>query len=80
MEAEEVEPYWNEKIKALVGKTIAKAEYISQERANDWDWYGRALEITFDDGTSMLLSSDDEGNGPGSAFTNIPGLETIPRI
>ncbi len=80
MEQEEVEPYWNKKVQALVGKTIKKAEYMTKERAKNWGWYGQALEITFDDDTSMLLSQDDEGNGPGSAFTNIDDLETIPSL
>jgi hypothetical protein len=75
-----IEEYWNKQVKILEGKTIKKAEYMSKERMEKWDWYNQALEITFTDGTSMLLSSDDEGNGPGSAFTNIDGLETIPRI
>jgi len=78
--AEEVEPYWNKQVQLLVGKTIAKAEYMTKERAEEWDWDKQGLELTFTDGTSMLLSQDDEGNGPGSAFTSIPDLETIPVI
>jgi len=80
MKAEEVEPYWNEKVKLLEGKTIAKAVYMTKERAEEWDWDNQGLEITFTDGTSMLLSQDDEGNGAGSAFTTIDGLDTIPSL
>ena len=80
MKAEEVEPYWNKQVQALVGKTIAKAEYMTRERADKWDWDSQGLELTFTDGESMILSKDDEGNGPGAAFTSILGIETIPVI
>lgn len=76
----EIEPYWNEKVKALKGKTIDYARYMSDEHQREFDWYGKSLEIVFTDGTSMILSQDDEGNGPGAAFTTIDGLETIPTL
>ncbi len=71
---------WNEAVQVLVGKTIKSVEYMTEERAKEWDWYKRPIEIEFTDGTSMLLSSDDEGNDGGSAFTNIDGLQTIPSL
>ena len=80
MTAEEVEPYWNKKVQVLVGKTIKSVAYMTKERAEEWDWDSRPIEIEFTDGTSMLLSRDDEGNDGGSAFTSIDGLQTIPTI
>ena len=80
MKPEEVEPYWNDKVKVLEGKTIKSVKYMTEERAKELDWYKRPIEITFTDGHSMLLSMDDEGNDGGSAFTSISGLETIPTI
>ena len=80
MKQEEVEPYWNKQVEKLIGKTIRNAEYMTRERADEWGWDQQGLEITFTNGDSMLLSRDDEGNGPGSAFTSIKGLETIPTL
>ena len=80
MKSEEVEPYWNKKIKVLEGKTIKSAKYMTQKRAEARGWYSRPVEIEFTDGTSMLLSSDDEGNNGGAAFTTINGLGLIPTI
>ena len=80
MTPEEVELYWNKKVKVLEGKTIKSVKYMTKERAEEWDWYKRPIEITFTDGNRMILSRDDEGNGPGSAFTSIKGLERIPTI
>ena len=72
--------YWNNQVQVLVGKTIVKAEYMSDGQMEDFGWDDKGLQITFKDGSMMLLSADDEGNGPGSAFTNIPELDTIPKI
>ena len=74
------EEYWNNEVQVLVGKTIVKAEYMSDDQMEDFGWDDKGLQITFKDGSMMLLSADDEGNGPGSAFTNIPELDTIPKI
>ena len=56
--------YWNEfATKRLVGRTIVKAVYE--------DVFGDGvLGITFtlDDGTVVIASQDDEGNGPGALF------------
>ena len=56
--------YWNEfATKRLVGKKILKAVYE--------DVFGDGvLGITFtlDDGTVVIASRDDEGNGPGALF------------
>jgi hypothetical protein len=80
MNDEKLEKFWNKKVQTLVGKKIIKAEYISDEKTRNFFWNHKSLEITFDDGTSMILSSDDEGNEAGSAFTTIDNLEIIPKI
>ena len=80
MKPEEVEPYWNKLVKKLEGKTIKKARYLTQGEAELYDWYERGLVLFFTDGTQMILSRDDEGNGPGAAFTNLDELDVIPVI
>jgi hypothetical protein len=31
-------------------------------------WYGFGIEIVFTDDTSVLITQDEEGNGPGWMF------------
>ena len=80
MTKEETKKYWNEQVKKLEGKTIVKARYIDEEVADCLGWDKLGLVIVFDDETSMILSQDDEGNGPGSAFTDIEELEAVPSL
>lgn len=54
----------------LVGRTITSVRYMTQEEAEDLDWYSCALVIELDDGTILYPSQDEEGNGPGALFGN----------
>ena len=76
----DIEDKWSERVKILEGKTIKTARYMTHDEAEMHDWYKRGLVLFFTDGTHMVLSQDDEGNGPGSAFTDIPDLEVIPTL
>jgi len=73
------EKYWNEQAKKLLeGKKIVEARYLTPEEADKtFGWYQRGIVIFFDDGTDMVVSQDDEGNGPGSLFV---GDKTLPVI
>jgi hypothetical protein len=72
---------WNDKVaKALVGKKIINASYMTNEEMNILGWSKRALIIQFDDGTYMYASADDEGNNAGALYTDIKGLPIIPTI
>lgn len=80
MKEKQIEEKWNKKVSVLIGKRISGAFYMSEKVANEFGWHKRPLVIRFTDGTEIVLSSDDEGNDGGSAFTNIEGLETIPTL
>jgi hypothetical protein len=72
--------FWNNEAKALIGKRIVSAGYMTDEELRLSGWSKRALIIEFDDGTTMYASADDEGNDAGALFTTIEGLEIIPTI
>lgn len=70
---------WEKKISSeLVGKTIAKVEYLTKYEIEEMMWYKIPLAITFTDGSWIFPMADDEGNDGGSLATSIEGLETIP--
>ena len=70
---------WEKRISSkLVGKTIAKIEYLTSEEGEEMMWYKLPLVITFTDGSWIFPMADDEGNDGGSLATSIKGLETIP--
>jgi len=81
MAQDETIKHWNSECqKHLEGKTIKNVRYMTDKEMNEMGWYNRPLMIFFTDGTYMYASQDDEGNGAGSLFTNIEGLEIIPTI
>ena len=71
---------WQELVeKHLLGKKIVKVKWLEpkdSERLLGWE--EQPLEITLDNGVSIVPSSDDEGNNAGSFFTNIKELPVIP--
>ena len=66
--------------KHLVGKKIARIEYMSGEEADDYGWYSRPVAIGLDDGTWLVPMSDDEGNDGGAITTTINEIQTIPVL
>ncbi len=52
--------------KALVGKKIAKARYMSSEETKESGWSKSPLLIELDDGMVIIPLQDDEGNDGGS--------------
>lgn len=66
---------WNAKAKeVLVGKKIVEARYLNDEEMDMMDWTGRPLCFFLDDGTSCILSTDDEGNDGGVLFYGSNGV------
>lgn len=68
---EEILTYWNERAQRLVGKTIVSAHYMTDEEKEALGlghWYRINVIITFDDGTVMFPSQDDEMNGSGVLY------------
>ena len=52
--------------KHLLGRKIARVEYMGDDEARDYDWSESPLVLTLDDGTVLIPMRDDEGNGAGS--------------
>lgn len=76
-----VEQYWTDKIaEKLVGRTIKKVKYISNQECSDNMWYKRPISILLDDGHWLTPLMDDEGNDGGAICTTHKDLGTIPVI
>ena len=54
--------------KYLIGKTISKIRYLTDEEMEMFGWYKRPMVIVLNDHTQIVLQSDDEGNDGGAAF------------
>ena len=72
---------WQKRInKYLVGRTIVKVEYCTEELAEEQMWSCQPIQILLDNGTWLTPTSDDEGNNGGAIHTNIKELPIIPVI
>ena len=66
---------WSDKAaKVLVGRKIVDARYMNDEEMEMMDWHSRPLCFMLDDGTSCMLSMDDEGNDGGALFYGERGV------
>lgn len=63
--------------KQLIGKTIAKIEYLSNEECNELMWFSRPVVIVFTDGTYMVPVVDEEGNDGGALWYEHNGASTV---
>jgi len=72
---------WQKRIeKYLLGKSIIKLEYMSEEDAKKFGWSKRPIQILLNNGVWLTITQDDEGNNGGAIHTNIKKLEIIPVI
>lgn len=72
---QELEAYWNGVAKkTLQGKTIVEVRYLNDEEMDHMGWYSRPICFFLNDGTSCILSSDDEGNDGGVLFYGENGV------
>ena len=71
--------HWNNQAtKLLQGKTIKSVRYLTAEEADaELGWEECGITMILDDGTQIVVSSDDEGNAPGALFVNDDILPTI---
>ena len=70
---------WEKDIsKFLVGKTIKKIEYLTEQEAEAMGWNQIPLVIIFDDNSYIFPMADDEGNNGGAIATSSKELPTIP--
>ena len=74
------EDFWNKQATDyLVGKKIVKVEWMSNEEAQEMDWYSRPLAILLDNGVWIYPMRDDEGND-GGAFGTSGSMSVIPVL
>ena len=60
--------------KVLQGKTITEVRYLNDEEMEMMGWYKRPICFFLNDGTSCILSMDDEGNDGGVLFYGQDGV------
>ena len=66
---ETLDQRWNrEAARALTGRTIVAARYMTKEEAKASDWYQRPVVFILDNGTSVIVQRDDEGNDGGALY------------
>lgn len=66
--------------KALKGQTIKRVRWMTDKEVKEYDWNAKSVVIEFNSGLTILVSVDEEGNGPGALFTNHPNLSVIPSL
>ena len=75
MTKQEIHEHWNKKAKeVLQGKTIVQARYLNDDEMEIMGWDSRPICFFLNDGTSCILSQDDEGNDGGVLFYNENGV------
>ena len=73
--SDEITKNWEGKIsEKLVGRTIVKVEYLTQEQTDKNYWYKRPIALVLDDGNWLIPMADDGG----SIATSFKELDTIP--
>jgi len=62
--------YVDREFGSLVGKTVASIRSMSNRELDEMMWYPGEIGIVieFTDGTYLILSKDEEGNGAGFGF------------
>lgn len=60
----------------IVGRKIIGVRNMTQDELDDLDWYGSVPILVLDNGTEILASQDDEGNGAGRLWIYNPNAQT----
>ena len=69
---------WNKKANdLLLGKKIVKVEYMDTEEADNYMWNKRPVTFMLDNGTRVMIQSDDEGNDGGALWIGSKDVEEI---
>ena len=67
--AEQREQYWNQAAtRALKGRGIVKARYMTDKEAENFGWTSRPVVLILDNGAYVIVQSDDEGNDGGAVL------------
>lgn len=78
---DENEKYWTNEANALLkGRRIAGVRYLTATEAEGYAWHARGLVIFLDNGTQLVASADDEGNGPGAILTDNDKTPVLPVL
>jgi hypothetical protein len=71
----ELHAHWNGVAKkVLLGKTIVDVRYLNDKEMEMMGWHSRPVCFFLNDGTSCILSCDDEGNDGGVLFYGANGV------
>ena len=65
--------------KHMVGQKITDVRWLTKEQTEDIAdyWYNQPIQITLENGVTLVPMSDDERNEAGAMATNIPKMEII---
>jgi hypothetical protein len=73
--SKEIIKEWTKKAQdVLKGKTIVEVRYLNDKEMENMGWYKRPICFFLNDGTSCILSQDDEGNDGGVLFYGSNGV------
>ena len=64
----------NQAKEVLEGRKIVEVRYLNDDEMEMMGWYKRPICFFLDDGTSCMLSADDEGNDGGVLFYGESGI------
>jgi hypothetical protein len=75
----DVRKIWNDVAnKTLLNRKIVEVRYLTEKESELMGWGGWCgISFTLDNGQVCMLSSDDEGNRPGSLFYGKDGVLPI---
>ena len=61
----------------LQGRTIKSVRYMEPEELDSFGWSRAGLVLVLDNGTTLIVQQDDEGNGPGAIWYDAQGTQGI---
>lgn len=66
----------------LVGRTIVEVGYVTDSEMSLNGWYRRPISLKLDNGTWLILLTDNEGNDGGAlqVITNDVEFKLIPTL
>ena len=67
-----------EATKLFKDKVVAEIRYTTEVEMLDLDWSSRTPIVFFTDGSYLMASADDEGNGGGVFWTDETEMGIIP--
>jgi len=72
--------YVDREFGSLIGKTVASIRSMSNRELDEMMWYQGEVGVVveFTDGTYLILSKDEEGNGAGFGFLGNYGATADP--